>query len=329
LQGDGGDGKTQILQQLQTSCATNCLWLGLPVEECISVGFYTEDDDRTLHTRQEAINSAYGVTYAELSRMLWFPRGGEENEIVVFERNGRAALTPFYFQIREAVLDHQAKLLVLDVAVDLFGGDENARRQVRTFLRLGLQIAREIEGYVVLSAHPSQAGIRSEGGHSGSTDWSNGVRSRLFLSRPEAVQGEENDDNARLLTRKKANFARRGDKIELHWKDGVLALDALQSRSVFRRQCEDVYLALLDARNASSRQVSDKTRASNYAPKVFAAVPKSEREGYTRRDFDRAHDELFRVKKIMLRQYGFRSANTFKIVRADASENISTALDGH
>jgi RecA-family ATPase len=226
--GDGGLGKTLLMLQLQTSCAIGGLWLGLPVKQCISVGFYTEDDEEDIRIQQEAINRAYGIGLPDLDDCHWFPRQREENEIVVFDRRGKAILTKFYTQVREATLDNFAKLLVLDVAVDLFGGDEIIRRQVRAFSRPLNALAREMQGTVVFTSHPSQAGIRSGGGHSGNTDWSNGVRSRLYLGEPDRKEGDPIDFDARILSRKKANFARAGEKIDLRWKEGVLERDAVK-----------------------------------------------------------------------------------------------------
>ena len=60
IQGDGGDGKTSLAQQLQSSCATGLPWLGLRVNECVSVGFYTEDEAYDMKERQAAIDAAYG-----------------------------------------------------------------------------------------------------------------------------------------------------------------------------------------------------------------------------------------------------------------------------
>ena len=89
LQGDGGEGKTPLVQQLQSSCATALPWLGLRVEECASVGFYTEDEEQDLKERQAAIDAAYGCACAETGNMHLFPRVGEENELVVFDRARR------------------------------------------------------------------------------------------------------------------------------------------------------------------------------------------------------------------------------------------------
>src|SRR5436305_427981 len=44
LYGDGGLGKSLLAQQLQTSAGVNLPWLGLPVEKCVSLGAYCEDD---------------------------------------------------------------------------------------------------------------------------------------------------------------------------------------------------------------------------------------------------------------------------------------------
>jgi RecA-family ATPase len=97
--------------------------------------------------------------------MHLFPRADEENELVVFDRAGKPTLTPFYHQVRESALDLHARLIALDVVVDLFGGDEINRREVRAFMRPLNRLAREINGAVALTSHLSQAGIKSASSH--------------------------------------------------------------------------------------------------------------------------------------------------------------------
>jgi RecA-family ATPase len=220
IQGDGGDGKTALMQQLQSSCATQITWIGLIVEECVSVGFYTEDEDRELKERQAAIDAYYSEHCVSTGKMHLFPRVGLDNELVVFDRSGKPTLTKFYRQVRETALDLKARLVVLDVSVDLFGGSEIDRRQVRAFIRPLNALAREIDGALALTGHVSMAGIRSQGGHSASTDWSNATRSRLYLGRPKPPKDKNGGDddepvntNERILTRKKANFASIGNSI--------------------------------------------------------------------------------------------------------------------
>src|SRR4029077_6027863 len=146
-------------------------------------------------------------------------------------------------------MDLKARLLVLDVAVDLFGGNEIVRPEVRALFRPLGRLARQMNGAVVMATHVSQSGIRTEGGHSGSTDWSNASRSRLYLNRPKDDSGALLDPDARVLTRKKANYAARGDTVALRWVGGVLVPEGIASSSAtaraFRRPVEMVFMSLL------------------------------------------------------------------------------------
>ena len=321
IQGDGGLGKSTILQQLQTSCATEKPWLGQLVEPCSSVGFYTEDRQRHLEIRQAAINAAYGIDHDQTTAMALFPRRGEDNELVVFDRTGKPELTPFYRQVREAALDYHAGLIALDVAVDLYGGDEIKRRQVRAFIRSLNNLADATGGSVVLTGHVSSAGLQSDGGHSGSTDWSNAVRSRLYLSRPKESDGEPGvDQGARILSRKKAQFASVGDIIDLQWREGVFLPAASAASSPFRRPAQDVFLALLDAHYSANRHpLSESKNATNFAPKVFATAPNTARDGYGYGDFTRALEALFKSRKITSATYGRVSDERRKIVRNEST----------
>ncbi len=326
IQGDGGDGKTSLMQQLQSSCATALAWIGLRVEKWVSIGFYTEEEDRDLKERQAWIDAAYGQHCVSTGNMHLFPRVDEDNELVVFDRSGKPTLTRFYWQVRETALDLHARLVVLDVSVDLYGGDEISRRQVRAFIRPLNRLARETDGAVALTGHLSQAGIRSEGGHSASTDWSNASRSRLYLGRPKLETDEPGDDNARALTRKKANFASIGDTIKLHWRNGVLVPEGLAAQGYSRRSSEDVFLALLDAVTAEGQKVSPKPRAGNYAPAFFMKRGPKEREDYRRADFDRALQILLQCQRIKIAPYGPPSGGHERLVRIDAPEDDGEGL---
>jgi RecA-family ATPase len=320
FQGDGGEGKSTIAQQLQSSCATELPWLGLRVKGCNSVGFYTEDRKKDLLRRQAAIDAAYGLDCRSPDSphtMHLFPRRDFDNELIRFTRTGAPEPTPFFYQVREVALDGRAKLVVLDVNVDLFGGAENERRQVRAFARQLNELAGVIDGSVFLTGHLSMAGIKSEGGHSGSTDWNNAFRSRAYLGRPKGnAEGEDEPQaNARLITRKKANFAPIGETIKLHWSRGVFLPDEFIS-SQFRRPVDDVFLALLDAHEAANRTpLSESKNASNFAPRVFGRAPASERDGYGESDLVRAMERLFSAGKIIGVPYRKRGEDFRKIAR--------------
>jgi len=205
LYGDGGTGKSLVAQGLMTSCALGVPWLGR------TFGYFCEDDDDELHRRQDAINRALACDYAALEPMRLQPRVGLDNVLMTFGSDGTGILTPAFEDLCTEIMDHKARLAVIDTAADTFGGNENIRPQVRQFVGHCLgKLAKMMRGAVLLLAHPSRAGLANSEGDSGSTAWNASVRSRLYLSRPKADADEQPDDDHRILTRKKANYAGRG-----------------------------------------------------------------------------------------------------------------------
>jgi RecA-family ATPase len=306
LYGDGGLGKSLIAQQLQTGCALALPWLELPVESCASLGVYCEDSQDELHRRQADINRSYGCGYDALADINWMPRLGEDNLLMTFGRNGVGELTPFHRHLSEAARDLCVKLVIVDTAADVFGGNENDRGQVRQFVSRALgSIAIAIDGAVLLCAHPSRTGLSSGEGDGGSTGWSNSLRSRLFLRAPDIQEGEAPDPNARILQRRKANYAARQDELRLRWNAGCIEPEArvTQSSSQFgRRAAEDVFLDMLDAFERENQRISESKNAGNYAPACFARRP--ERDGYRKPDFERAMQTLFSRGVIHIVEYG-------------------------
>lgn len=329
LGGDGGLGKSLLAQQLMTACATGRPWLGLPTAPMKVLGVFCEDDGDELHRRQCAINKALGIDFSDLENMLWASRVGEESELVEYavpdDRGyARATLEPtdLYRGVMSKAMDINAQLVVVDSLHDVFAGNENIRPEVRRFTRFLISLALEINGAVILTAHPSLSGLNSGSGTAGSTAWNNAVRSRIYLTHPKVEDGGEPDPDARVLSRKKANYARRDDSIRIRWADGVfvsqepdIGFVGTLDRNTKARLAREVFLTLLDRREAEGRPVSHKIRAGNYAPKEFAKNP--DREGFTRRDFDVAMETLFADKVIHGTKYGDRPSRLFdKIERA-------------
>ena len=302
LTGDGGVGKSLLAMQLLVSCATGKPWLGQLAMACKAVGIFCEDDKDELWRRQEAINRTYGVEFGDLENLLWVPRAGFDNALMSYERYETAGEpTELFQQAHDLTQDFGAQVLVLDALHDFFPGNENNRVHARQFVQLLTSLARDMDGAVLLCAHPSLSGLQSGSGTSGSTAWSNAVRSRLYLSRAD----EDEDRDRRLLTRKKANYAGAGDSIRLTWRDHVLIADEPAGGvvgSITRRRAETVFLDLLQRFEADDRPVSDASRAGNYAPRLFAKRP--EREGFTKTDFERAMEALFAHDRIKLIEYG-------------------------
>jgi RecA-family ATPase len=316
LYGPGGYGKSLLAMQLMTACALGRPWLGLPAAKVRSLGVFCEDDVDELRRRQAAINrTLYNVDLDALGDIRWPSRVGEDNLLMVFNRSGRAELTPLFGLLREAALDLGARQIVIDTIADTFGGNQNDMGQVRQYVMFGLtRLAMDIGGGVVACAHPSRSGISSGTGESGSVQWDATFRSRLYLSAPEKEKDDDGpeDPDARVLTRKKANYATRDEAIDLRWHDGVLRVDG----STAEGECPDaetVFLSLLDKTTAERQPVSHNSRAGNCAPKVFALRP--ERRGYRRADFERAMQRLFSMNSIGIAEYQRSGHSHEKIVR--------------
>ena len=226
-----GTGKTLLTQLLCTAAAIGKAWMGLPVRQCKSVLLYCEDDLEEMHERQDAINRFYDVTFDDLGLMRWLPRLGKDNAMMTFEQ-GRGTTTTLFHNVLAEVKSFGAQLVIFDTLSDVFAGSEIDRNQARQFVQqCPALMAREIAGAVVCCAHPSLTGMNSasgNSGNSGSTAWPAAFRSHLYLEVPKAEDGEEPDakgGDRRILTRKKSNWAKTGETLPMHWKDGVFVAD--------------------------------------------------------------------------------------------------------
>lgn len=319
LYGEGGLGKSLLAQQLQTACALERSWIGLDTTPVRSLAMYCEDSADELWRRQADIDAHYGCDFSDLDGAVWMPRFGDENLLIRFGSKGVGELTPLHKQLIEAAKDHKAQLVIVDTVSDTFGGNENDRGQVKQYVSWCLgSIAREIGGSVVCCAHPSRSGIASGDGDGGSTGWSAAFRSRLSLHMPPSDNGDVIDPDARVLTRKKANYAARNDAVSLNWRKGALVPEAVFGDTAkTRHSCMDVFLLLLDSFADEKRPVSDSTHAPNYAPRLFAKRP--EREGYRAADFTKAMEQLFAGQSIIMEEYGRQSDLRRRIVRRSDS----------
>lgn len=314
IDGDGGIGKTLVAQQLMTAAALGRDWLGLPVTPCKVFGLFCEDDEDELHRRQELINAHYGCSFADLEmRMAWISMVGVGAELADFSQYETPQPSGAYHRLVATATKFGAGLVVIDSLHDIFMGNENSRLHARWLIRLLQDLAQGIDGAVVLTAHPSLSGRSSGSGESGSTAWSNAVRSRLYLHRPEGEVAA--DESERILTRKKSNYARAGESIVLNWRDGVLVANPSPGgvlAGMQGRNAERVFLDQLKAMTKEGRHVSESTHSGNYAPKLFAKRP--DREGFNKADFVKAMERLFVDSKIKVEPYGRPGDNHQHIV---------------
>lgn len=226
LYGDGGVGKTLLAQQLACSVSLGAPWLGLPTKRGPVLAVLCEDEAGELHRRHNHIKAAMGHAVGNPFDDVWlWPRVGDENVLVRWDRDGKATPGDFFADIVRMIEETEPSLLILDTLADVYGGNEIDRPQVNYFVKTvlgGLIKDRAAAGFpltVLLLGHPSVAGKASGSGYSGSTAWNNAVRSRMYLTRPDEGASDE-----RILTRGKANYASSGDEtaVRLFFSDGVL-----------------------------------------------------------------------------------------------------------
>ena len=275
LYGDGGTGKTLLAQHMMTSCAAGVPFLGMPVMKCRTIGVFCEDDRDELHRRQAAINTKLGVGFSDLENMQWISRIGADNLLNTFGGDGRSLKTPFFDQIARAASDFGAQLVVIDTAADTFGGNENVRSHVRQFIALLTRLALELDGAVLLLAHPSLTGKTTGRGDSGSTAWGNSVRSRIYLHASEKVSGGGNPaPDIRILSRLKANYATANVDLTLRYDAGAFVLDGVPEGAdpqTHQRShaADDAFIAGLKELGAQNIRCNLHKGQGNYAPKTL------------------------------------------------------------
>lgn len=237
LGGDGGTGKSLLALQLALACCTAIPhWIGMEVMAAPVLYLSAEDDEAEIHRRVVEICEAEPGSDIEAIRgMLYVLDMVGEDATLAKEKNssGVIEVTDTFRKVEQIVGDVQPGLVILDNLADVYAGNENNRSATKHFIGhlRGLSIRHDLA--LLLLGHPSLQGISTGTGTSGSTAWSNSVRSRLYLTRTE---GE--DEDARVLKTMKANYGRVGSIIGLKWalnrlvrKDIVSAHDRLTGDS--------------------------------------------------------------------------------------------------
>lgn len=301
LYGDGGTGKSLWALQLAASTAIGALFFGRPVDQG-GVEFLTAEDALDeLHRRLVDVARSMGkplsalralnlTSLADHDALLAMPEGG---------RGGALAVTTLYNEVDQVLAESKPTLLVLDTLADIYGGDEVVRHQVRQFIGMLRRLCLRHRCTIVVLAHPSLSGM--DKGTSGSTAWNNSVRSRLFLNRVYDDNGEEEDEDARVLRVNKSNYGRVGTEIFMRYKNGAFVDPVGEGTAghdplTQNWKAERIFLELLDKNKQLNINVSAHPNSPVNAPKIFAKDAR--KQGVTKRDLADAMQRLLDKKKI-------------------------------
>lgn len=316
LGGDGGVGKSLLALQLAASTACADQWLGMHPAPGKTIYISAEDDRDEMHRRVSDIAALEGRDMSEMSNLILRSLAGEDALLAVADsRQGTLQTTPLLAELDHTLGDYGAKLLVLDTLADFHSGQENDRATARQFIGILRGLALRHECTILLLAHPSLTGISSGSGLSGSTAWSNSVRSRLYIERV-TDDGYEQDADLRKLSTKKSNYGKTGNEILMRWTNGAFVPEAdgspLDHNAASLKSCR-VFMNLLRAYTDEGRNVNSNS-GTNYAPTVFAKDKRAER--ISKRAFAEAMSDLFANGSIKIEAYGPPSRGTTRIVEA-------------
>src|SRR5262249_29475144 len=158
----------------------------------------------------------------------------------------------------------------------------------------------------ILISHPSIAGIKTDTGLSGNTQWHNAVRARFYMKMVKPEKGELPDNDLREIVFKKNQYGALSDSIVLRYQHGLfLPLEGVSVDAAAKQvAAEGLFIELLQEYTGQNRHLAHGYSSIHYAPKVFASHPRAKEARLSVTDFANAMESLFTAKKIWLEPYG-------------------------
>jgi RecA-family ATPase len=190
--GEGGIGKTTLALQLAVAMRIDGYWLGMKVTQGPALFVTSEDDRKDVNLNLRAILKAESKSLAHCPDLYVLSLADRDACLgAASTKLGAIEATPLWHALLRLVERRKPRIVIFDALADLFGGEENVRRHARGFIVLLKQLAIRQKLAVILISHPSLSGMSTGSGLSGSTDWHNGPRARLYFERPK-----DKDDKA-------------------------------------------------------------------------------------------------------------------------------------
>lgn len=194
LGGHGGAGKSFLALQMACAVALGSEILGRETRQSRVLYYSAEDGKKRLTRRLRRATETFSYDFAKLQEWLRVldaselePLYGETTELSPDGRRFSKFLGPRadYTNLQKMVEAFDPQLVVVDGASDTFDGNEIARREVRAFIKLLRSIHPHRRVAVLLLVHIDRASARGhvsdDEGYSGSGQWHNSARRRLYL----------------------------------------------------------------------------------------------------------------------------------------------------
>lgn len=320
--GEGAMGKSTLLLQLCAAHACAKDWLGTMPEPGPALFLDAEDDQDVMHRRLAAVVRHYGVSFTQLAKggLQLISKVGEDCILATASRSGILMPTGLYNELYTLVRDVRPVMIGLASTANFFAGNENDRAQVQQFIGLMTRLAIAANGSVVLIAHPSNTGIASGSGISGSTQWHNAVRARFLLRGVRRDGGEpeggEPDNDLREIEFKKNNYGPIAERLTLRWQDGLFLPE--RKRSVLDQTAQDsrdddIFAALVRRFNQQNRNVSP-NKGPTYAPALFAGEKEARAGCVNGARLKRAMERTLEAGLVAIEVHGPASRRRSKLV---------------
>lgn len=316
LAGMGGVGKSLLAQQMGTALALGREFIVKPTEARTVLYWAGEDDHDELWRRQMAISAHFQSPLSALRGRFHIEPMADRQCSLFEEFHGETMRTSAMNDLDEQIKDLHADVVILDNIARLFGGRENDRHQVTSFIAELTAATVSTGAAVLLLGHVSKA-QNSE--FSGSTAWENACRARLYFGDqpPDAKEPKDGDDeepptDLRFLARRKANYSAR-DICTLRYEKGAYDVIVAPSgggviASIRTERAKRIVIDSLGRLLIMGLDPNDSTASPNYLPKLIAAH--SLAEGFTKQELGQAMRHLMtdgKLRRQVTGQYANRT----------------------
>jgi RecA-family ATPase len=312
--GEGAAGKSLTALYLCVAHVLGKDWLGTMPEPGSAFFIDAEDEEGEQHRRLADILTHFDASFQDVIAGGLYLRSlvGEDAIMASTTKGGIVQPTALYKGLLERAGDLKPKMICIASAANIFAGNEIIRPEVQQFVGLLTHLAMAANGGVTLIAHPSLTGINTDTGLSGSTQWHNAVRSRIWLRSPKPEPGEQPDTDLREIVFKKNNYGPVSESIVLRWKHGLfLPLPGVASldKASAEMKADDAFLVVLRRFAKENRSVTDRHGAT-YAPAMFAREDEAKKAGLSKNNLAEAMRRLFATGKIWNEPYKNSSRHT-------------------
>lgn len=252
LYGDGGVNKSRVAAQFGMAIQHGANVFGRATKPATFVHVSCENGVDEDNRRARMIAKGMGID--DKGEALYWDRKGSNSVLATVYAGGGFEVHDFYHRLASVLASIEGhKFLLLDSLYDFVSIDKIDEAAARAFIKQVLEpLCVNHDTTIFILAHPSQQGMDTGRGYSGSVAWNNAPRNRLYIERTK------DDSDVYRLSVKKTNVGAL-EEITLFWADGVLLPDGQfkkrdHSREIRLREAIRLAVAAADSGAPNTKQ---------------------------------------------------------------------------